>query len=102
MARFPVKRPLPCNRCLASFQTVFFLVWILVADTCATYLHSAENREDGELVTEDKLLVFLRIQEKRPLKRMKGKQRAADPTRINTLKYSSLKGYVDAICKLWR
>ena len=33
---------------------------------------------------------------------MNGKQRAADPTGMNTLKYSSLKGYVDAICKLWR
>ncbi|KAN0066630.1 Transcriptional activator of glycolytic enzymes domain containing protein [Elaphomyces granulatus] len=41
--------------------------------------------EDGELVTEDKLLVFLRIQEKRPLKRMNGKQRAADPTGMNIL-----------------
>lgn len=48
MARFPVKRPLPCNPCPTSFQTVFSLV--SVADTCATYRHSAKNR-NGRMVS---------------------------------------------------
>jgi hypothetical protein len=49
--RMVVKRPLPCNRCPASpSRPFFFLVWILVANTCATNRHSAENR-NGRMVS---------------------------------------------------
>ena len=42
------------------------------------------------------------MQEERPLKRLVGKQRVADLTGVDGSKYSSLKGYTDAICQLWR